>query len=79
VSTLYVVGHAAEGRPVDGCIQLAFELLEPGHADSEEVAQAIERRVGEILRCTAICVPWARLRERPPETFELNLLTRDVR
>lgn len=79
VSTLYVVGHAAEGRPVDGCIQLAFELLEPGHADSEEVAQAIERRVGEILRCTAICVPWARLRERPPETLELNLLTRDVR
>jgi len=79
VSTLYVVGHAAQGRPVDGSIQLAFELLEPGRADSEEVAQAIEHRVGEILRCTAICVPWARLRARAPETLELSLLTRDVR
>ncbi len=78
VSTLYVVGHAAEGRPVDGCIQLAFELLENGDASSEEVAKAIERRVGEILRCTAICVPWERLRARPPETLELNTLTRDV-
>lgn len=79
VSTLYVVGHAAEGRPVDGSIQLAFELLEPGRADSEAVSKAIEDRVSEILRCTAICVPWARVRARAPETLELSQLTRDVR
>lgn len=79
VSTLYVVGHAAEGRPVDGSIQLAFELLEPGRADSEEVAKAIEGRVSNILRCMTICVPWDRLRDRPPQTLELSQLTRDVR
>lgn len=79
VSTLYVVGHAAEGRPVDGSIQLAFEQREPGRADSDEVAKAIERRVREILRCSAICVPWERLRDHPPETLELSQLTRDVR
>jgi integrase len=79
VATLYVVGHAAQGRPVDGSIQLAFELLEPGRADSEEVAKAIEGRVSKILRCMAICVPWDRLRDRPPETLELSQLTRDVR
>jgi hypothetical protein len=43
VSTLYVLGHAAEGRPVEGSIQLAFELSEPGRADPEEFAKAIER------------------------------------
>jgi integrase len=79
VATLYVVGHAAEGRPVDGSIQLAFELLEPGRANSDEVAKAIEGRVSKILRCMAICVPWDRLRDRPPETLELSQLTRDVR
>lgn len=79
VSTLFVLGHAAEGRPVEGSIQLAFELSEPGRADPEEFAKAIEDRVSEILRCTAICVPWDRVRARAPETLELSELTRDVR
>jgi integrase len=79
VGTLYVVGPAAEGRPLEGSILLGFELRESGQVDAEEVAKAIERRVGEILRCIAVCVPWARLRDRHPETLELAALTRDVR
>ncbi|MDO8277016.1 MAG: integrase domain-containing protein [Burkholderiaceae bacterium] len=79
VGTLYVVGPAAEGRPVDGSILLGFELQESAQVDSEDVAKAIEHRVGEILRCIAVCVPWARLRDRQPDTLELAGLTRDVR
>lgn len=78
ITTLYVIGHAAEGRPIDGSIQLAFEQVAPSPAGQEETAKAVEQRVGEILGCTAICVPWARLRDRPPETLELIELTRQV-
>jgi integrase len=84
VKAVYVIGPPAEGRPIEGLIQLAFEVApEQGRrlADAEvagiPAAVRIGRRVGQLLRCVGTCIPWSSLQGQRPETLELSGLTAD--